>query len=105
MKLEAGAPATLGAVVEAVTRLSIHSEAEILELVSAGRLRELFPFRSNRADELPRDTEAEEDLVEASPMPLSRKGQAALIESSMPPSSATRRGSAARGRRRPVSKS
>ncbi len=45
MQLEASSPATLGAVVEAVTRLSTFSEAQILELVSAGKIRELFPFR------------------------------------------------------------
>lgn len=49
-KLEANAPATLGAVVEAVTRLSTFSEAQILELVSADKIKDLFPFPTHRAD-------------------------------------------------------
>jgi hypothetical protein len=44
MLLDAKAPATLGAVVEAVSRLSTLSEARILELVSAGKISELVPF-------------------------------------------------------------
>ena len=48
MQLDAEAPATLGAVVEAVTRLSTLSEAKILELVSAGKIAELFPFKPYR---------------------------------------------------------
>ena len=48
MLLDAKAPATLGAVVEAVTRLSTLSEAQILELVSAGRVAEWFPFKPAR---------------------------------------------------------
>jgi hypothetical protein len=88
MKLEANAPATLGAVVEAVTRLSTYSEAQILELVSAGKIKDLFPFHPVRTDELPADTVEEGELVEASALPLSRERRAALIQSSMPSSSA-----------------
>jgi hypothetical protein len=84
IKLEASAPATLGAVVEAMTRLSTLSEAHILELVSAGKIQELFPFRPNRVDALPADTVDEGDLVEASALPLSAERRAALIQSSMP---------------------
>lgn len=90
MQLEANAPATLGAVVEAVTRLSTYSEAQILELVSAGKIQELFPFRPTRPDELPPDTVEEGALVEASAMPLSRKQRAALMQSSMPTTSTAR---------------
>jgi hypothetical protein len=86
-KLDANAPATLGAVVEAVTRLSTFSEAQILELVSAGKIKDLFPFRPSRPDELPADTVNESDLEEASAMPLSRERRAALIQASMPSSS------------------
>jgi len=86
IKLEANSPATLGAVVEAVTRLSTLSEAQILELVSAGKIQELFPFHP-RSEALPADTVAEEDLVEASALPLSRERRAALIQSSVPVSS------------------
>ena len=83
-KLAADSPATLGAVVEAVTRLSTLSEAQILELVSAGKIADLFPFRPNRPDELPADTVDESELKKASAMPLSRERRAALIEASMP---------------------
>jgi hypothetical protein len=86
-KLEANAPATLDAVVEAVTRLSTFSEAQILELVSAGKIKDLFPFRPTRPDELPADTVDESELKEASAMPLSRERRAALIQASMPASS------------------
>jgi hypothetical protein len=85
-RLEANAPATLGAVVEAVTRLSALSEAEILELVSADKIKDLFPFKPSRSDDLPADTVTEDELVEASPVPLSRERRAALVQASMPPS-------------------
>jgi hypothetical protein len=84
IQLEASAPATLGAVVEAVTHLSTYSEAQLLDLVSAGKIKDLFPFRPNALDELPADTVEESELVEASAMPLSRERRAALIQSSMP---------------------
>ncbi len=84
MMLDAKAPATLGAVVEAVTRLSTLSEAQILELVSAGKIAELFPFKPAGDQTMPADTMAEEELVEASALPLSRKQRDALIESSLP---------------------
>jgi hypothetical protein len=84
IKLKAGAPATLGAVVEAVTRLSTYSEAQILELVSTGKIKDVFPFCSTRPEELPADRVEESELVEASAMPLSRERRAALIQSSMP---------------------
>ncbi|MGA2711099.1 MAG: hypothetical protein ACLQJ0_04910 [Steroidobacteraceae bacterium] len=90
MKLEASSPATLGAVVEAVTRLSTYSEAQILELVSAGKIKDLFPFRPTRPDELLPDTVDEGDLVEASAMPLSREQRAALIQSSLPATATAR---------------
>ncbi|HTV95962.1 MAG TPA: hypothetical protein VME42_08155 [Steroidobacteraceae bacterium] len=87
MRLDAKAPATLGAVVEAVTRLSTLGEAKILELVSAGKIAELFPFSTARRDQpIPSDTLAEEELVQASPAPLNRKERDALIESSLPAS-------------------
>jgi hypothetical protein len=84
MKLDAKAPATLGAVVEAVTRLSTLSEAQILELVSAGKIADLFPFRPGGDHPIPPDTVAEHELVEASAAPLNRKQRDALIESSLP---------------------
>ena len=84
MLLDAKAPATLGAVVEAVTRLSTLSEARVLELVSAGRIGELFPFKPAGGQAVPADTVAEEDLVEASASPLTRAQREALIQSSLP---------------------
>jgi hypothetical protein len=87
MQLDAEAPATLGAVVEAVTRLSTLSEAKILEFVSAGKIAELFPFRPTGGRPIPSDTLAEEELVEASASPLNRKQRDALIQSSLPATS------------------
>ena len=100
IKLEADAPATLGAVVEAVTRLSTYPEAELLELVSAGKIGDVFPFRPAAPTDLAPDTVAEAELVEASEMPLSREHHAALIQSSLPQTSAAANGSPARGRRK-----
>jgi hypothetical protein len=74
----------LGAVVEAVTRLSTLSEAQILELVSAGKVAEWFPFKPARERAVPADTVTEEELVEASASPLNRKQRDALIHSSLP---------------------
>jgi hypothetical protein len=83
MQLDAKAPATLGAVVEAVTRLSTLSEAKILEIVSAGKIAELFPYTPpGRA--VPADTMADEELLEASALPLQREQREALIHSSLP---------------------
>jgi hypothetical protein len=87
MQLDAKAPATLGAVVEAVTRLSTLSEARILELVSAGKIADLFPFKPSGDQPVSSDTVAEQDLVEASALPLNRKQRDALIQSSLPATS------------------
>ncbi len=84
MRLDAKAPATLGAVVEAVAHLSTLSEAHILELLSAGRIAELFPFKPATDEPIPSDTVADEDLMVASAVPLTRKRRDALIESSLP---------------------
>jgi hypothetical protein len=82
--LDTEAPALMGDVVEAVLRLSTFSERQILDLVSDGQLGERFPFHP-KAQEMPPDFVAEDDLEEASPLPLSRQQRAALIQSSMPP--------------------
>lgn len=84
IELDAKAPATLGAVVEAITRLSTLGETEILELVSAGKIQEVFPFRPNHGTDVGPDFVAEEELVEASPEPLTREKRAAHIQASMP---------------------
>jgi hypothetical protein len=72
IKLEADSPATLQAVVEVITRLTTFSEAQILELVSDGKIKDFFSFGPAGSGELPPDTVEERELVEASPMPLSR---------------------------------
>lgn len=84
LELDAKAPATLGAVVEAITRLSTLGEAEIMKLVSAGKIQEIFPFRPNPVTDIGPDFVSDEDLVEASAEPLSREERAAHIQESMP---------------------
>ncbi len=84
MLLDAKAPATLGAVVEAVTRLSTLGEAKILELVSAGKIGDWFPFKPAGDQRIPADTVAEQELVEATASPLNQRQRDALIQSSLP---------------------
>ncbi len=96
LKLEADAPATLGAVVEAITRLSTYPEAEFLELVSAGKIRDVFPFRPTVPTDLAPDFVAENELVEASAVPLRPDRHAALIQSSLPRAATLARESRAR---------
>ena len=87
MRLDTKAPATLGAVVEAVTRLSALGEARILELVSAGKITDVFAFVPTGDPPIPSDTLAEEELVEASPSALNRNERGTLIQSSLPTTS------------------
>jgi hypothetical protein len=96
MQLNAKAPATLGAVVEAVTRLSTLSEDKILEIVSAGKIAELFPYAPAADRPVPADTMADEELVEASAAPLKREQREALIHSSLPAAPQKRRASSKR---------
>ena len=84
MQLDAKSPATLGAVVEAVTRLSTLGEAKILDIVTAGKIAELFPYAPRANRPVPADTMADEELVEASALPLKREQREALIHSSLP---------------------
>ena len=81
--MDANAPATLEAVVEALTRLSAFGEAEIQELVSAGKIKDVFRFKTPSNRPLPADFVDEGDLVEASVLPLSREQRRALIKSSV----------------------
>jgi hypothetical protein len=83
MRLHANAPATLGAVVEAVTRLSALGEANILEIVTAGNIAKYFPFEPPADRPIPADTLSDEELVEASAAPLKRQQRDALIRSSL----------------------
>ncbi|MGO8830555.1 MAG: hypothetical protein ACLQT5_15030 [Steroidobacteraceae bacterium] len=96
MLLDAKAPATLGAVVEAVTRLSTLGEAKILELVSAGKIADWFPFKPAGDQRIPADTVAEEELVEASASPLNPRQRDALIQSSLPARSRRKRRTASK---------
>jgi hypothetical protein len=96
MLLDAKAPATLGAVVEAVTRLSTLSEARILELVSAGRIGELFPFKPAGRQPVPDDTVADDELIEATAIPLTPVQREALVNASLPSATTRRRRSASR---------
>jgi hypothetical protein len=70
--------------VEAVTRLSTLGEAKILEIVSAGSIGEHFPYQLLANEGVPADTMAEEDLVEASALPLNKKQRDALLQASLP---------------------
>jgi hypothetical protein len=84
MRLHANAPATLGAVVEAVTRLSTLGEAKILEIVTAGNIAKYFPYEPPADRPIPADTLPDEELMEASAAPLRRQQRDALIQSSLP---------------------
>jgi hypothetical protein len=84
MRLDSNAPATFGAVVEAVTPISTLSEAKILALVSAGKIAEVFPYAPAAKRAVPVDTVAEAELVETSAGPLNQRQRDALIASSLP---------------------
>jgi FimV-like protein len=84
INLDAKAPATLEAVVLAITRLSALTEDQISEIVSSGNLSEYFPFRPSQMEGEIEDSVDEADLVEASPLPLSRRDYGRLVQSSMP---------------------
>jgi hypothetical protein len=83
-------PAEMGAVLEAIVRLSTLSEERILELVSEGGLEDAFPFEPN-AEELPADSVAEEDLQEASVKSLNRVSREDLIQACLPNEGSRRR--------------
>ena len=75
-------PATIENVLMAVMRLRAYDEATLAELISKGRLHELFPFRPQPA-KLPPDTSDEADVPEASPHSLTDSRYAELVKSSM----------------------
>ncbi len=91
--LDEKAPATLEGVLLAVARLSTLTEEQILEIASSGQLQNHFAFRPAKIFDDIGDFVDENDLMEASPLPLSRQERADLIQSSMPtrasPSGAT----------------
>lgn len=94
--LDLNGPATIEAVVEAVIRLSAYDETQLLEIVSEGKLRDVFPFRPSDVEELPPDFVSEDELVEASAAPLDTESRKALIQSSMPRSKEAATGSPVR---------
>jgi hypothetical protein len=83
-KLDLQGPATLQATLEAIVRLGAFDEAQVLEFASAGKLKELFPFHPASPKDPIADFMSEGDLTEASPLPLSVRQRATLIQSSMP---------------------
>ena len=83
-KLNLKGPATLKAVLEAVAHLGSYDETQVAALAAEGRLQELFPFRPATFDEPIDDFNSEEEIVEASPRPLSAAQRAELMRSSLP---------------------
>jgi hypothetical protein len=59
-------------------------EAKILEIVTAGKVAEYFPYEPPADRPIPADTLSDEELVEASATPLKQQQRAALIQSSLP---------------------
>jgi len=80
--LDPAAPATVENVALAVARLARYDETELAELVSEGRLGEVFPFRL-AAGTPPKDSLDEADVPQASALPLSDEVFAQLLRSSM----------------------
>lgn len=74
-------PATVENVLMAVMRLRDYDEAMLAEVISQGRLHELFPFRPRSAT-LPPDTLDEAHVVEASPQSLTDSAYAELVKAS-----------------------
>lgn len=87
MKADLKKPATLQAVLEAVVQLGAHDESQILDLATAGKLADLFPFRPGRPRQTSADFLPESALIEASPLPLNAAQRARLMQSSMPAAS------------------
>lgn len=88
--LDTKGPAEMGAVLEAIVRLSTLSEERILELVSEGGLETAFPFVPD-TQEVPADSVAEEDLKEASALPLNWADREELLQASLPNAGTRRR--------------
>lgn len=77
-------PATLEAVIEAIAKLSALDELEIKALVSSGKLQDILPFLRSPPMETVQDFASDDEVVEASPLPLSIKQRAELILASIP---------------------
>jgi len=86
--LNPAAPATVENVALAVAALARFDEAEISELVTQGRLSEVFPFRLARGAPS-EDTRSDADVPQASALPLTDEAFAKLLKSSMRDSGAS----------------
>lgn len=84
-----GASATIEAVAIAVMKLRTYDESELAVMISSGQLHELFPFRPHNVQPT-RDILREEEVNEASPLPLDNAEYARLVQSTMPPQSPRR---------------
>jgi hypothetical protein len=71
----------------AVYKPSTYPEAELLELVSAGKIRGLISISTGRAPIWTLIPWRRGELIEVSAMPLSREQDAALIQSRLPENS------------------
>src|SRR3974390_2971795 len=88
--LDLGAPATVENVLEGILRLRNLGEADILELAVSGKLAEVFPIETIEMSEDVADFVSEDDLNEASALPLSADDRVQLIRDSVPRSPATK---------------
>jgi len=59
-------------------------EIELKERASRGEIEEVLPLKAKGRQRLPADFVAEQDLIEASPMPLSAEGRSTLIRAGFP---------------------
>jgi hypothetical protein len=92
MELDLKGPARLGAVLDAVVRLSTYDEAALLELASSGALTKAFPFVPSAGERqfVGADFQTLESLAAASPLPLTDAQREELIRSSIPVADASR---------------
>ena len=88
--LDLGAPATVENVLEGILRLRTLGEADILELAVSGKLAEVFPIETIELSEDVADFVSEDNLNEASALPLSADDRVRLIRDSVPPNPATK---------------
>ena len=85
----AAEPVTLEQVVAAVLALDRFSEAEILDLISSGRLRDAFPYEL-RTGRPAADTMNWDEIPEASPRPLTEEEDLASMRGEQLPKDSSR---------------
>ena len=88
--LDLHAPATVEDVLEGILRLRKFGEADILQLAVSGQLAKVFPIGTNDLSEGVADFVSEDDLDEASALPLSADDRIQLIRDSVPRSPGTK---------------